>query len=171
MRVFRDPKMSMWPGLLSRPGSKSAEQEKLKIVRSIYQAVEESGDLAVRETSARFDGVRIQDFKVDSSQLENAGASLSTELKAAIRDAKRNIEVFHKAQMREESPVEVVPGVTCWRKAVPIENVGLYVPGGSAPLFSTLLMLAVPAKIAGVKRRIVCTPPMDDGSIDPAILC
>jgi histidinol dehydrogenase len=132
--------------------------------------IQENGIQAIRKYTEQFDGVFIQDFTVSQQEIEDAVSLVDHELKNAIQVAAQNIHQFHQAQMPEIRKIETTPGVTCWQKAVAIDKVGLYVPGGSAPLFSTVLMLAIPAKIAGCKEIVLCTPPDKNGKINPAIL-
>lgn len=139
-------------------------------VNNILQRVKTSGDSALKELTRQFDNVNLDSLIVDNKSIQGAGEMLSSELKAAILQAKDNIELFHRSQIRKTVKVETMPGVSCWRKSVPIEKVGLYIPGGSAPLFSTVLMLGIPAQIAGCKEVILCTPPDRKGNIDPTIL-
>lgn len=139
-------------------------------VNNILQRVKSSGDKAIIELTEQFDKISLKDLKVTSQEIEQASSLVNEELKQAINVAKQNIEKFHKAQARTSEKIETMPGVTCWRKSVPIQKVGLYIPGGSAPLFSTVLMLGIPASIAGCKEVILCTPPDKNGKIDPAIL-
>lgn len=168
IKVFKEPKQKDWPNLLARPEyDASPLQEK---VREILLAVKQRGDAAVREYTLAFDKIAISNFKLSGSTLEAAEKVLTPSLKTAIQLAKVNIEVFHQAQIQKEERIETMPGVWCWRKAVGIEKVGIYIPGGSAPLFSTVLMLGIPAKLAGCKEIILCTPPNEKGAIDPAIM-
>ncbi len=139
-------------------------------VRTIIDKVKEEGDKAVREYEALFDKVTLQTIIVSPEEMEKGIASVSDELKSAISLAKRNIETFHSSQRFVGEKVSAANGVTCWQKAVGIEKVGLYIPGGTAPLFSTVLMLAVPAKLAGCKEIVLCTPPDKEGNVHPAIL-
>ena len=139
-------------------------------VRTIIDKVKEEGDKAVREYEALFDKVTLQTIIVSPEEMEKGIASVSDELKSAISLAKRNIETFHSSQRFVGEKVSAANGVTCWQKAVGIEKVGLYIPGGTAPLFSTVLMLAVPAKLAGCKEIMLCTPPDKEGNVHPAIL-
>jgi histidinol dehydrogenase len=120
--------------------------------------------------SATFDQVQLKSIVIDSTMIQAAEAMVAPALKTAIQSAKVNIEIFHQAQLKKEEKIETMPGVWCWRKSVGIEKVGIYIPGGTAPLFSTVLMLGVPAKLAGCKEVILCTPPRKDGTVDPAIL-
>lgn len=139
-------------------------------VRAIIDRVKAEGDRAVLEYEEKFDKVALTALTVTEAEQEEAETLVSEELKKAIRLAKQNIETFHAAQRFEGRRVETQPGVTCWQKAVAIEKVGLYIPGGTAPLFSTVLMLAVPAKIAGCREILLCTPPGKDGKVHPAVL-
>ncbi len=140
------------------------------VVSAVLQDVRQRGDSAVREYEARFDHVNLDDLSVSKAEMDAAETLVSDELKQAIALAHENIERFHAAQCFHGEHVQVTAGVECWQKSVPIERVGLYVPGGTAPLFSTVLMLATPAKIAGCKEIVLCTPPARDGSVHPAIL-
>jgi histidinol dehydrogenase len=167
MQEYISPPLMEWESLLARP---TASYEALEpVVENVFEAVKTRGDSAVREFTAQFDQVTLSDFKVTSEALEKAGEEVSEALKTAIQQAKSNIERFHKAQQTEGVYVETMEGVSCWQEKRPIEKVGLYIPGGSAPLFSTLLMLAVPAQIAGCKEIVLCTPPNKKGEI-PAII-
>ena len=139
-------------------------------VRSVIDRVKEEGDRAVLDYEEKFDKVVLSSLAVSEEEQQEAENLVSEDLKAAIRLAKQNIETFHAAQRFEGKKVQTQPGVTCWQKAVAIEKVGLYIPGGTAPLFSTVLMLAVPAKIAGCKELVLCTPPGRDGKVHPAVL-
>lgn len=167
MQEYISPPLIEWESLLARP---TASYEALEpVVENVFEAVKTRGDSAVREFTAQFDQVTLSDFKVTSEALEKAGEEVSEALKTAIQQAKSNIERFHKAQQTEGVYVETMEGVSCWQEKRPIEKVGLYIPGGSAPLFSTLLMLAVPAQIAGCKEIVLCTPPNKKGEI-PAVI-
>lgn len=167
MQEYISPPLMEWESLLARP---TASYEALEpVVETIFEAVKTRGDSAVREFTAQFDQVTLSDFKVTREALEKAGEEVSEALKTAIQQAKSNIERFHKAQQTEGVYVETMEGVSCWQEKRPIEKVGLYIPGGSAPLFSTLLMLAVPAQIAGCKEIVLCTPPNKKGEI-PAVI-
>lgn len=139
-------------------------------VRSVIDRVKAEGDRAVLDYEEKFDKVALASLAVSEEELEEAEKLVSEDLKAAIRLAKQNIEIFHAAQRFEGKKVQTRPGVTCWQKAVAIEKVGLYIPGGTAPLFSTVLMLVVPAKIAGCREIVLCTPPGRDGKVHPAVL-
>ena len=139
-------------------------------VRSVIDRVKAEGDCAVLDYEKKFDKVVLTSLAVSEEEQQEAENLVSEDLKAAIRLAKQNIETFHAAQRFEGKKVQTRPGVTCWQKAVAIEKVGLYIPGGTAPLFSTVLMLAVPARIAGCKEIVLCTPPGRDGKVHPAVL-
>lgn len=139
-------------------------------VTNILNRVKKSGDAALKELTLQLDKVEITQLAVSTHEIENAVTTLSPALKEAIVIAQRNIEKFHAPQVREFTKIETMPGVTCWRKSVPIERVGIYIPGGTAPLFSTVLMLGTPARLAGCKEIVLCTPPDSAGNIHPAIL-
>ena len=167
MKIIKYPETDQWEGVSQRPLIDNSKIESL--VSDILRQVIENGDAALSKFSEQFDKVALTGFEVTKSELDNAENEVSDSLKAAIQLAKQNIEAFHSAQIHASEIIETTTGVKCWRKSVGIEKVGLYIPGGSAPLFSTLLMLAIPAKIAGCQEVIVCTPPAKDGSIHPAI--
>jgi len=168
IQVFKEPKLKDWPNLLARPEYDASPLQAK--VREILLAVKQRGDTAVTEYTLAFDKIAISNFKLSAAAFDAAEKALTPSLKTAIQLAKVNIEVFHQAQIQKEERIETMPGVWCWRKAVGIEKVGIYIPGGSAPLFSTVLMLGVPAKLAGCKEIILCTPPNEKGEIDPAII-
>jgi len=168
MKVIKYPSKEKWAEILRRPALNT--ESLFDTVRGIIDRVRTEGDKAVIEYEAIFDKAELTSLAVTNEELEEGVALVSEELKAAISLAKQNIERFHAAQKFVGKKVETMPGVTCWQKAVGIEKVGLYIPGGTAPLFSTVLMLAVPAKIAGCKDIILCTPPDSKGKIHPAIL-
>jgi histidinol dehydrogenase len=168
MQVFEEPKKQDWEALLTRPNFDAAEL--LPKVQSILDAVALEGDAALLRFSATFDQVQLKTIVIDSTMIQAAEAQVAPALKTAIQSAKVNIEIFHQAQLKKEEKIETMPGVWCWRKSVGIEKVGIYIPGGTAPLFSTVLMLGVPAKLAECKEVILCTPPRKDGTVDPAIL-
>ncbi|MBX2916225.1 MAG: histidinol dehydrogenase [Cyclobacteriaceae bacterium] len=168
MKRIVNPPTNTWPELCQRP---QLELDFLEgNVNNILERVRKSGDAAVLELTQKFDGVTLENLQVTESEITAAVQSLSGELKAAILTAAKNIEVFHAAQKRSVEKIETMPGVTCWRKATPIQKVGIYIPGGTAPLFSTVLMLAIPARLAGCKEVILCSPPDKKGFINPAIL-
>ena len=162
------PEKSKWAELLKRPVMNT--ESLFDTVRDIIRAVRAEGDKAVLRYEAQFDKVQLEALEVTPQEFDEAEALVSEELKDAIRLAAENIGTFHAAQRFEPRKVETQPGVTCWQKAVPIERVGLYVPGGTAPLFSTVLMLAVPARIAGCREVVLCTPPARSGKVHPAVL-
>ncbi|MBL6667914.1 MAG: histidinol dehydrogenase [Crocinitomicaceae bacterium] len=168
MKVIKNPSKSNWFELTKRP---EIERNQLnQIVSDIISNVKENGDQAIYEYTEKFDKAQLSSLLVSNQEIESAKSIVSVELKDAIAVAKRNIEVFHKSQESQESIVETTTGVKCWRKSVGIEKVGLYIPGGSAPLFSTILMLVIPAELAGCSEIILCTPPDSNGEINPAIL-
>lgn len=168
MKLINVPSADQWLDLLRRP---ALDTEKLfDAVRSLINKVRTEGDRALLELEERFDAVRLSSLAVTPEEMEAASRQVAEPLKAAIRLAKQNIETFHSSQRFVGKKVETMPGVTCWQKAVGIEKVGLYVPGGTAPLFSTVLMLAVPAQIAGCREIVLCTPPDQGGGVHPAIL-
>ena len=168
MQIYNYPDNSEWNQIVQRPFMDTTLLE--KSIRRILQKVKDNGDTALRKYSKEFDGVKIKKFLVSEKELRLAETLLSDDLKKAIQQAKKNIELFHVAQKEEIKKIETMPGVLCWRRSVGIEKVGLYIPGGSAPLFSTVLMLGVPATLAGCKEIVLCTPPSKEGSIHPAIL-
>ena len=168
MQIYQYPGKEKWNEIVQRPFIDHTLLE--KSVKKILEKVKEKGDKALRKYSKEFDGVKLKKFQVSEKELNEAEALLSSELKQAIQQAKQNIETFHAAQNEEIKKIETKPGVICWRKAVAIEKIGLYIPGGSAPLFSTVLMLGVPAQLAGCKEIVLCTPPAKAGRINPAIL-
>ena len=168
MQVFEEPSKQDWEALLQRPNFEAAEL--LPKVQSILDAVALEGDAALLRFSATFDQVQLKSLCIDPVLIQAAEAIVAPALKTAIQSAKVNIEIFHQAQLKKEEKIETMPGVWCWRKSVGIEKVGIYIPGGTAPLFSTVLMLGIPAKLAGCKEVILCTPPRKDGTVDPAIL-
>lgn len=168
MKVFVNPPQVTWPELSQRPG---LELEFLEsAVRNLLNRVKSSGDNALKELTLQYDKVRIENFSVSAEEVQAAINSIPAELQDAIKTAAANIEKFHAAQRREATPIETMDGVTCWRKSVAIDKVGIYIPGGSAPLFSTVLMLGIPARLAGCKQVVLCTPPDLSGRINPAIL-
>jgi len=168
MKVIRYPKKADWPQLLQRPTNDDAAA--LKSAQSVLDDIKNNGDEAVKRYTSLFDHAKIDKLSVSQEEIEQAEAGISEELKSAIDVAIKNISTFHAAQKFEPLDVEIAPGISCSQKAMPIEKVGLYVPGGTAPLFSTVLMLAIPAQIAGCKEIVLCTPPNKEGEIHPAIL-
>lgn len=168
MQLFINPSPETWPALCVRP---QVELEFLEnSVKNILARVQRSGDEALRELTKQFDKADVTQIQVTEKEIEQAVQSVPSALKAAIQTAAANIEKFHAAQKQTLVPVETMHGVTCWRKAVAIQKVGIYIPGGSAPLFSTVLMLGIPAKLAGCEEVILCTPPDQDGKINAAII-
>lgn len=168
MKTFTNPSPSSWPELLLRPALDATKLEKQ--VRKVLEKVQRKGDAALKKFTEEFDGVKVKKMRVSEGEIEKAVALVPGELSAAIRAAADNIRRFHEAQMSTEEPVQTAPGILCWRRSVGIDRVGLYIPGGTAPLFSTVLMLGIPARIAGCGSVALCTPPSKDGSINPAIL-
>jgi histidinol dehydrogenase len=168
MLVFEYPERAQWPALLQRPVLDTTALE--TSVGNILAAVKQEGDAAVRRYAQQFDKVQLDALEVTPAEFAHATSILDAELKKAILQAKHNIEVFHKAQQEQSRIIETMPGVQCWRKPVAIEKVGLYIPGGSAPLFSTILMLGIPAMIAGCREIILCTPSNAAGEVHPAVL-
>ncbi|WP_418262909.1 histidinol dehydrogenase [Flavobacterium faecale] len=168
MNKIYNPAPDTWTSILERPTKTVNDIE--GTVKEIFSAVQKEGDVAVAKYTTQFDGVSFENIEVTSAEIETAVASLSTDLKEAIALAKANIEKFHQAQKTTRVSVETAEGVQCWQEKRPIQKVGLYIPGGTAPLFSTVLMLAVPAKIAGCNEIVLCSPPDKNGNINPAIL-
>ena len=168
MKVFNEPKRNEWASIIERPSIDAAQLN--DNVRNIIDEVIAGGDAAIKKITLQFDRVSINELKVTAEKIAAAENLLTPGLKTAIQLAKVNIEIFHNSQIQKVERIETMPGVWCWRKSVGIEKVGIYIPGGSAPLFSTVLMLGIPAKIAGCKEVILCTPPNEQGEINPAIL-
>lgn len=168
MEVIKYPSKIDWPSLVKRPALDVTTL--FDMVRTVLDEVRDEGDAVVIRYEEKFDKVSLSELQVSQTEIEEARALVSEELKQAIRTAKDNIEKFHASQRFTGQKVETTEGVTCWQKAVAIEKVGLYIPGGTAPLFSTVLMLAVPARIAGCKEIVLCTPPDREGKVHPAIL-
>ena len=168
MNIIRYPERAEWNNVLKR--SALHTEDIRPAVQEIIGKVRTEGDRALYEYEEKFDKVKLASLIVTPEEFDEAGKTLESGLKEAILRALENIRAFHAAQKFESKKVETVPGVTCWQKAVPIEKVGLYIPGGTAPLFSTVLMLATPAQIAGCKEIILCSPPNTEGKIHPAIL-
>jgi histidinol dehydrogenase len=168
MKIFNNPPATSWKELVTRP---QIELEFLESsVRNVLNRVKKSGDDALRELTLQYDKATVDQFLVTPLEIEEAKKSMPDALKKSIETAAANITKFHATQKRDVIKVETMPGVTCWRKGVPIDKVGIYIPGGSAPLFSTVLMLGVPAKLAGCREVVLCTPPDKSGKINPAIL-
>ena len=168
MKTFINPAKSSWTEILQRPVFSVIELENQ--VQSVLTDIKSGGIEALRKYTEQFDGVSILNFAVQEQEIEDAISLVDDSLKKALEIAAGNIRTFHESQVSTVRKIETTPGVVCWQKSVGIEKVGLYVPGGSAPLFSTVLMLAIPAKIAGCKEIVLCTPPNKEGKIHPAIL-
>ncbi len=168
MKIYNNPAKENWQEIIQRPAMDTATL--IGKVTPILAAVKANGDEALRSFSKQFDGVELSSLQVTAEEIAAASAMLSEALKTAMQQAAKNIRTFHEAQLQPEQKIETMPGVRCWRKSVGVEKVGIYIPGGTAPLFSTVLMLAIPANIAGCKEIVLCTPPQKDGSIPPAIL-
>ncbi|WP_278624362.1 histidinol dehydrogenase [Parabacteroides gordonii] len=168
MEVIKYPSREDWASLVKRPALDVTTL--FDTVRTVLDEVRQEGDTAVKRYEEKFDKVRLSDLRVSEAEIQEARELVSEDLKQAIRMAKNNIEKFHASQRFTGQKVETTSGVTCWQRAVAIEKVGLYIPGGTAPLFSTVLMLAVPAHIAGCKEIVLCTPPNKEGKVHPAIL-
>jgi histidinol dehydrogenase len=168
MQVIQNPPRTEWNTLLSRPSLNNTHlREK---VQQVLGQVKQNGDDAVRNYTKQFDGVDLSSSAITRQVIDAAEHSLAGDLKKAIQQAAANIRLFHEKQLASPEMIETMPGIQCWRRPVGIEKVGLYIPGGSAPLFSTILMLAIPAAIAGCKEVVLCSPPGKDGKLHPAIL-
>ena len=167
MNLVINPPKKEWSGVLQRPVLDA--QNLLPKVQEVLDAIREKGDEAVKSYTLSFDQVNLSSLQLSDEQIHQIASSLDPQVKKAIEVAKTNIEKFHQTQLQKVEKIETMPGVWCWRKSVGIEKVGIYIPGGTAPLFSTVLMLGIPAKIAGCKEIILCTPPNKDGKIHPAI--
>ena len=168
MEIIKYPNPDEWNKLIKRPALDVSSL--FGTVQKVLDEVRTQGDEAVKKYGEQFDKVKISDLLVSETEINEAETLVNAELKEAILIAKNNIEKFHEAQKFNGNRIETTTGVTCWQKAVAIEKVGLYIPGGSAPLFSTVLMLAIPAKIAGCKEIVLCSPPNKEGKLHPAIL-
>lgn len=168
MQRINYPQQKDWEDILKRPTQTVADIE--EVVNSIFREVQSDGDTVIKKYTAQFDKIDLDSLVVSSSEIEKANDSVSDALKQAINLAKSNIEKFHAAQKTTKVEVETMPGVACWQEKRPIQKVGLYIPGGTAPLFSTILMLAIPAKLAGCKEIVLCSPPDKKGEVNPAIL-
>jgi histidinol dehydrogenase len=168
MQLFKYPDSSTWEELVRRPLSDLTQKE--AIVRGVLEDIRKKGDSALKEYTLKFDQADISQFLVSSAEFEEASALVNPDLKHAIEKAAKNIRAFHQVQKLSLPVIETMPGVKCWQKQVGIEKVGLYIPGGSAPLFSTVLMLAIPAVIAGCQQIVLCTPPNRERKVHPAIL-
>ncbi|MBN1651943.1 MAG: histidinol dehydrogenase [Bacteroidales bacterium] len=168
MKTYKNPTKSIWPDLIQRPAIN--KEQLTQGVNTILNDVKQNGDKALIKYASLFDGVELSNIRVTELEIENAVKKVNQELKDAIALAYKNIATFHQAQKFQEEIIETSVGVKCWRKSVAIEKIGLYIPGGSAPLFSTILMLGIPAKIAGCKELVLCTPSNSKEEINPAIL-
>ena len=168
MKVIRYPERAEWTSLLERPHIDMTAL--YATVNTVLTDVRTRGDRAVLDYEEKFDRVSLSSLQVTEAEMEAAEQLVPEELKDALQQAERNIATFHEAQRFQGKKIETAPGVVCWQKAVPIEKVGLYIPGGTAPLFSTVLMLAVPARLAGCREIVLCTPPDREGRVNPAIL-
>jgi histidinol dehydrogenase len=168
MNTIKYPNRSEWTSLIQRPTI--AQQELLTLVNQVFNEIKNDGDKAVKKYSLIFDNVDLDNLEVTEKSKMDSLNKISKELQNAMRLAKNNIEVFHAAQKESKQVIETTKGVKCWRESRPIEKVGIYIPGGSAPLFSTVLMLGIPANLAACKEIVVCTPPNKKGEIHPAIL-
>ena len=168
MKTYIEPEKAAWPEILKRPSFDVSEL--FAKVQAILNEIKTTGDEALKKYTLQFDGVATDLISVPASEIAEAEQLVDDELKAAISQAAENIRIFHAAQATHTKKIETTPGVVCWQQAVPIEKVGLYIPGGSAPLFSTVLMLAIPAQIAGCREIVLCSPPDKKGKIHPAIL-
>lgn len=168
MKIIKYPSKEQWSELLARPAFDNSSL--METVKGVLDDVRQRGDVAVKEYEMKFDKADLASLRVSDEEMAEAETLVSDELKSAIVAAKENIAKFHAAQDQPLPSVETMPGVKCWQKAMPIQKVGLYVPGGTAPLFSTVLMLAVPAQIAGCKEIVLCSPPSKEGKVHPAVL-
>ena len=168
MKIVRYPNRAEWTALLQRPHRDASELR--DTVKTVLDKIQQEGDAAVKAFEQKFDHVTLDSLAVSEAEMAEADALVSNELKDALVLAHSNIQKFHASQKFQGEKVETAPGVVCWQKSVPIERVGLYIPGGTAPLFSTVLMLATPAKIAGCQEIVLCTPPNREGKVNPAIL-
>ncbi|MBP5318905.1 MAG: histidinol dehydrogenase, partial [Paludibacteraceae bacterium] len=157
MDIILYPQKSDWKQLLERPHFDQSDL--FGLVRQVLADIQAQGDAAIKAYEQKFDHVELTSLQVSRDEFEEAEAATPEALKEAINRAMRNIQTFHRSQLHQLPKVETCPGVECWQKAMPIEKVGLYIPGGTAPLFSTVLMLAVPAKLAGCEQIVLCTPP------------
>ena len=168
MKIIRYPERGEWKKIVERPHLDVSQLN--AIVKSVLDDIRANGDKAVMAYEEKFDHVKLSSLAVSEAEIDEAMTLVSEDLLSSLRTAHHNIKAFHEAQHYEGIRVETAPGVTCWQKSVPIDKVGLYIPGGTAPLFSTVLMLATPAKIAGCKEIVLCTPPNREGKVNPAIL-
>lgn len=168
MKFLINPSSDLWPDLIARPVFEQAGLE--ESVKNIFRQVSSEGDRALISLTEKFDKIKLPEIEVGKSEIESAANQVTDELKSSILIAADNIRLFHQAQLREKLRVETMPGVVCERIHKPIRNIGLYIPGGTAPLFSTVLMLAIPAQVAGCQNVFLCSPPSAEGRIHPAVL-
>ncbi|WP_186992357.1 histidinol dehydrogenase [Constantimarinum furrinae] len=168
MNIIMEPEKAIWESIVSRP--EYAVKDLDDLVNDMFSEIQKRGDDAVRNYTALFDGISVKEIQVTEAEIQNAVSQVPDKLKQAIQQAKMNIESFHSAQLSKNSRVETVPGVNCWTERRPIEKVGIYIPSGTAPLFSTILMLAIPARLAGCETIVMCTPPKENNLIDPVML-
>ena len=168
MKIYKYPTQEELKELLKRPVRDASQLN--ATVAAVLADIKTKGDAAVRDYEEKFDHVRLEDLAVSAAEMQEAEQMVSNDLKKALEQAHKNIEKFHASQKFQAEHVQVTEGVECWQQSVPIQKVGLYIPGGTAPLFSTVLMLATPAKIAGCEEIVLCTPPAKDGKVNPAIL-
>lgn len=168
MNIFKNPERKEWETILRRPETDLSDI--CEKTEAIIEEVINSGDEALRKYTRLFDGADLDIFALSPEELKEAGNGIGENLKAAISEAYSNIWDFHMLQVGDPPPMERIPGVRCWQKSIPIQSVGLYIPGGTAPLLSTVLMLGIPARIAGCREIVLCTPPGKDGTINPAVL-
>lgn len=166
--IYRFPERKDWSKLLARPTIEKSDMRKL--MQEVFDEVQNNGDKALIDFTLKFDKVELNNLQVSEQEIENASNYLSDDLKKAIKTAAENIRIFHESQCEIPQRIETTKGVKCWRESRGIEKVGIYIPGGTAPLFSTVLMLAIPATITSCKEIILCTPPAKDGTVNPAIL-
>lgn len=168
MTIYKYPERSDWAEIIKRPTFDNSQLRDL--VSNLLESIRQGGDKVIKQLEAKFDHCELTDLRVSEEEFEAAAKSIDENLAYAIRQAAHNISLFHESQRSHYHKVETQPGVTCWQKAIPIDRVGLYIPGGTAPLFSTVLMLAIPACIAGCQKIVLCTPPNADGKVNSAIL-
>lgn len=168
MQIIQRPDKNDWPSIIARPVLERRGLD--RTVAKIMEAVRKHGDRLVKKYTKQFDGASLRKMEVSAKEIRAAEKMLDEDLKSAIRQAAANIRRFHETQQLREEAVETMPGVHCWRRSLPIARVGLYIPGGTAPLFSTILMLGIPASIAGCREVVLCSPPDATGSLHPAIL-
>ncbi|ANF52573.1 histidinol dehydrogenase [Chryseobacterium glaciei] len=168
MKIYKYPNQENWQELITRPAFK--REQISKTIIEIFSEVEKNGDKALIEFNKKFDSANVENITVSPEEIQNADSLISKELKQAIQQAKENITKFHASQQSKIEKIETTKGVVCWRENRAIEKVGIYIPGGTAPLFSTVLMLAIPAQLAGCKEIVLCSPPDKNGNINPAIL-